>query len=266
IIYNQVKIADATVYHADVANAKVMEFLANQRSITDVIADARINVIESTFSVIDRGLEKVTSKLGIAGDMVRELLSGFIRLALSPFFKAVYGTQGGGGFGGFGLPGMGGGPGGTPPFSGFSSLIPGLGGNNSALSPIVTGAGGPLSEAQRQAIYGGLPPVLAGGVSPGAGLGLMGSIGTMLPFIGASAGSLLGGQSRFGSILGGVGGALLGGAAGVALLGGSGAAVFGTGGALSGLGGIAGLLSNPFTIGAGAALAVAAIIMARNAR
>lgn len=141
----ELELADATIYHATQADAAVLRFLASQRSVTEVIADAKVGVIQTTFDLIDRGLDKFTSKLGIMGSLVKELLSGFIRLALSKFFQATMGGGGGqqaggrsgGGIGGFignlfgglrggaqsGLPGGGGGGGGvTAPFltGGFS--------------------------------------------------------------------------------------------------------------------------------------------------
>lgn len=99
-IQSHVKLYDQTVYHAGQANAKVLEFLASQRSVTDVIADAKIGVIQSTYDLIDRGLDKITSKLGLLGSVIKDLISGFARLALNQFFKAIYGDQGGISFGG----------------------------------------------------------------------------------------------------------------------------------------------------------------------
>lgn len=205
IIYNQVQIADKTIYHADIANAKVLDFLANQRSITDVIADAKIGVIDSTFSAIDRALDKFTSKLGIAGDLTKELLSGFIRLALSPFFKTLYGggSNQGGIFGG--IPGMGGGqgPGGTPVFNGFNSLIPGLSGlsSASAASPESVSAPGPWKKMAEKIGFPG---------SSQKQPGILSSLMSALPALGLAYGidtwtSILSGQpvSNFQAITGG---------------------------------------------------------------
>lgn len=100
----------------------------------------------------------------------------------------------------------------------------------------------------------------------GAAGGMTASIAATLPFLGFSLGGMLGGPSTVGSIMGGVGGAVLGAAGGVALLGGAGASIFATGGALSSLGGAAALLTNPFTIAAGAALLIGAFIIGRNRR
>jgi hypothetical protein len=103
----ELELADATIYHAVQADAAVLRFLASQRTVTEVIADAKVGVIQATFDLIDRGLDKFTSKLGIIGSLVKELLSGFIRIALSKFFQSINGGAGaapgggGGGIGGF---------------------------------------------------------------------------------------------------------------------------------------------------------------------
>jgi hypothetical protein len=70
----QVQLADATVYHANIANSKVASFIANQKSLTDSIADAKIAVIDTTFTAIDRGLDKVTHQLGFVGDAYKRRL------------------------------------------------------------------------------------------------------------------------------------------------------------------------------------------------
>lgn len=262
IVYNQQVIADQTIYHAERADAAVMDFLAHQRGITEIISDAKIGVIDATFKAIDSGLDRITAKLGIAGDIVKELISGFIRLALSPFFRMLNGGGGGGGGifgGGGGFPGAGtGGQGGI-------SSIPGV------ITNLINSQGGGLST----------PPSTSGGVFslPGTGgggiheaghtagavfsrAGLMQSIGGALPFLGLGIGANLGGQSRFGSILGGAGGLIAGGV-GAAFLAPS---LFAATGTLGSLGPIAlGLLTNPFTAIAAGGLILGAILLSRNA-
>lgn len=109
--------------------------------------------------------------------------------------------------------------------------------------------------------------------------GLGASLGPLLPLLGLGAGIGIGSPSGIGSILGGAGGLLLGGAGLAALapgvlagiLGGGSVSILGpTGAAIStsftGLGGAAiGLLTNPFTIAAGAALIAGALILGHNA-
>lgn len=268
IIYNQVQISDQTIYHAEIADAKVVEFLAHQRSITEVIADAKVGIIDTTFSAIDQGLDKALDKLGFAKDLVKDLLTGFFRLALSPFFQAMYGggggtSSGGGGggiFGGIpGFPGMPGGTvsGGTPPFNGFNiaNLIPGLGGGGtgSAPSPLATSSASSPSKWQEA-----LAKMNGGVTGSNAGFGglfenLVMGAAPIMPVLGASLGMNLGGSSRFGSIFGGIGGGMVGLVASQAIP----SMLAGTFAGLTALGAA--------TLGIGAALAIGAVILAKNA-
>lgn len=160
IIADQVKIADATIYSADIANARVLDYLASQKSITDIIADAKINVIDTTFGAIDAGLERANRKFGVMGDILKQLESGLIKLALTPFFQALFGggAGGGGGASGGGLlggvfgggsasSGGGGGLFGGNAGGGIFSLLGGGGGGGGLLSGLSLGGGGGLSTA-----------------------------------------------------------------------------------------------------------------------
>lgn len=275
IIYNQEKMKDATIYHADVANAKVMEFLANQRTITDIIGDAKVKVIDTTFSAIDKGLDKVTDKLGFAKDLVKDIISGFLRLALMPMFRQLAGQGGGAGTGGIfgggggvfgGAGGMG--PGGTPTFAGgFNSLgaspmaMLGIGGMAGSAPSL------PGSSVQQDTIWRSMGGV---GTSPMGIPGIPGipsgmsqfksGLAGALPLLGMSLGMQAGGQSRFGSILGGAGGLLAGGMGMAALLGTT-TGIFAAGGSLAFL---APLLTNPFTAVVAGGLIVGALVMAKK--
>ncbi|HEY0003741.1 MAG TPA: tape measure protein [Pyrinomonadaceae bacterium] len=224
------ELADSTVYHAERANAGVLEFLASQRSVTDVIKDAKIGVIQSTYDLIDSGLDRITRKLGIVGDVIKDLTSGFARLALNKFFMSVFGLNSGGGEvafshgsqgGGFSLGNILGGIFGggrnttTPPFAGGS--IPGV--NFGAMGG---GIGIPTSGTQQAANANWIQAVLqqsgAQGVGPlaqqGSAAGLGGTFGGAsafaLPLLGGVLGAQLGGGSRLGQVLGLAGGATLG--------------------------------------------------------
>jgi hypothetical protein len=130
---NAERLANSQIYHADRANAKIMDYLARQRSVDEIVADSRISTMETIFGAIDTGLARITNKLGAFGDIVKEIISGFARLALSKVFMALFGlnpiSRSGGGsgggilsniFGGVGniFGGGGGNVGGTPPFAG----------------------------------------------------------------------------------------------------------------------------------------------------
>jgi ribosomal protein L17 len=320
----QVKLADSSTFHSAQANAKVLEFLASQRSLSDVVGDFRINIIERTYNRIDDVLDRITKKLGAVGSIIKDLLSGFIRLALNTAFQKLFGsTSGAGGAGIFGGHSSTGGInlaqilsgtlGGSRPtfttggFAGGSGAGAYLGGGSNVvganlLGGQLFGTGGSTSAGGLNQLAGGniasLLTRLSAGSAAGnlssvyasAGIdasnlallhevghtatgavgssGLLGSmtpaVAALLPMLGLQGGGLLGGQSIAGQGVGMAGGLLLGGAGAVGLLGGSGAAIFGTGGALASFGGIAGFLTNPFTIGAGVALLIGAYILGKN--
>jgi membrane protein implicated in regulation of membrane protease activity len=117
-------------------------------------------------------------------------------------------------------------------------------------------------------------PGAAGGAAAGAGgaaaTGALGSltpaIAAMLPLLGMQFGGAAFPNSRLASGIGMGAGLALGGAGAVALLGGSSAAIFSAGGALASLGPLAGLLTNPFTIGIAGAALVAAYFINRSAK
>jgi hypothetical protein len=91
IIKSQVKIADATIYHSDIANAKVLDFLAQQKSVTDIVADAKTGAIQATYDFIDRGLDRVTSKLGSVGNLLKDIIGNLIKLSLNSVFARLFG-------------------------------------------------------------------------------------------------------------------------------------------------------------------------------
>lgn len=170
MIADQIKLADATVYHADQANAKVSGFLASQKSLSETIGDFKVGVIQSTYSFIDKGLDKITQKLGILGSAIKELLSNLIRLALNKVFQSLFlggggattqTSTGGGGFSignlfsGF-LTGGGNRAGQTTPqgFSNFNfSAGSGLPYSSGTASPL-TGGPSPFAAPSARALFG----------------------------------------------------------------------------------------------------------------
>lgn len=297
----QLELADATTYHAAQANAHVLEFLAHQKNITEIIADAKTGVIQTTYDYIDRGLDKINSKLGGLGKLLTQIEGDFIRLALNKFFiwllgggqGAGIGGQGsGGGSGGgplgglLGLLGLGGGGGGNRQSSGsFTGLTPGFAGGPGGGGYLGSG-GGLLAGALGSGIgFGGgitVPPALSAqqgtlgailhevghGSAPALGTaaggfssaGLAASLGGLAPLLGLSLGIGLGGESRAGQVLGGIGGGIAG--LGIAALLGSSSAA----GLLGTIGSLGGLL--PFTVGflpIAVPLIIGAILLARNA-
>lgn len=289
MIRSQVQLADQTIFHADRANSAVLEYLASQRSVTDVIADFRINTIDTTFSLIDRGLERFTSRLGIIGGLVRDLISGFARIALSRFFQGIYGGgtasgQPGGDFSFGSLLGNifgGGGQAGSPSFAfagmGASSFAssPAFGsGSAAAFTRNFFGGGidAPASLTQLAGSNGfaSLSPDIRRQLSlaaldmPNSGGGLSrlfgnvrGSLSSLAPMLGLGLGAGLGGSSLGGNILGGAGGAL-GGllASGLISGGGLGGLVGGQAGNLLGFLGLGTGVLGAATLGIGAVAAL----------
>jgi TP901 family phage tail tape measure protein len=181
IIRSQVELADKGVFSQTQATAKVLDYLnRNTKSVSEIVADLRINTFDGLFKVIDGGLDRVTRKLGFAGSILKQFLSDLTRNVLSRFLGLGGGA---GGSGGFGIPGFGGGVTGTPGFAG--------------------GSGG--------GIAGGLLQLLGGGGGGGFGIPGLGSV-TGTPgfsggggFVGSIRSLLTGGGGGFGILgLGGV--------------------------------------------------------------
>lgn len=99
IIRSQVQIANQTIFNADRANAKVLEFIASQKDASEVIADSRISLIQSAFDGIDRAIGKLTQRLGIFKGFLQEILAGFAKLLVSRAFQALFGLSGPSSFG-----------------------------------------------------------------------------------------------------------------------------------------------------------------------
>jgi soluble lytic murein transglycosylase-like protein len=291
---NSVKLADAQIYHAARADAKVMEYLASQRSVDDVVADARIGLVDSLFGAMDAGLSKVTSKMGIFGDLIKDVVLGFTRIAANKFFLSLFGLDGtaGGNGGGGAMGGM-----------SFASILPaivrgGLGGNssNSAASnpaqvlsalgvnfssgsasgglsglfsygsalPGVAPIGFPASASQNTSPWGSLfhlinPSTTATATGAAAGIGgIAAALGPLAPFLGAGLGAQLGGSSKLGMLAGGAGGLLAGGIAATFLAPG----LFSTGGLLGPA--LLPWLTNPVTAIVAAGLIATAVILKKN--
>ena len=256
---------------------------------------------DKVLGVVDSGIDRLTSKLGFFKSLVGDILKSLTRVLLGGLLQPR-GGSGGGGLGGFLGNLLGGGSGGgggigsflTGGFSGGGGAASILGGGSGSgggglLGALSSALGGDIS-APRSLSLGGLPiapnipiPGAASlGGTGGGGLGslfsgLGGGLGNLfkgigfgkapgsggqlagaLPLLGLSLGSSLG-TDRLTSILGGVAGGLLG----VGLSAAPG--IIGAGGALSGLGFLAPLFSNPITAIA-AGLALPAIFLLGRAR
>lgn len=181
------EISRQTEYSATRSNAKVLEFLAQQKGITEIMSDLKINLITAAYNGLDATIGRLTSKMGVFGDTVKELISSLIKLALNPLFAKLAGGSGGGGFslGGFG------GPGAAPNTGGFN--LGGLGqifSGNQGGGIFNFGGGGSPSGG----LLGGFGNVFGGGSVASDG-GLLGSHELLHQVAGPATGSAAGGLS-----------------------------------------------------------------------
>lgn len=279
------KLTDKNTYSAVQANARVLEFLdQNTKSLTEIYADARTGAISTFWSGLDSAIGRATSKLGLFGGVVKQVISDLIKLATSKFFASIFGAGvgaiGPGGTAGYnpnsstGLnPAGPGGPGGLAR-SAIQSILGGgssgnlftggglFGGGISSPIPVTasTFPGGSQAGA-RGAIGSGASGVLGGKFSLSS---LKTSLGGLAPLFGLQAGIGLGGASTLGKIVGGAGG-LLGGGVLTALLAPSLFGIGTAGGSSALLAGAYGLLTNPFTAVIAGGLLAGALLLGRDA-
>jgi hypothetical protein len=297
-----IQIADQTTYHANQANASVLQYMASQKGVTQIMADFKTGMLQTGYDYIDKGLDKVLSKMGAFGTVIRDLISSFIKLLANAAFRRLFGLEGAGGTAT--------GPGGASSLSGILNMIlGGKGGASGASSPtgalirlpdgsiaynvngnqgagIGPGGGGlPTNTAGYLGLLGaggagviGVDPRTGAGGTITTGIGAVPSVvgkstkgiagflnspAFAAAFAGLGIGASLGQGSTAGTILGGVGGILAGVGTSVAI-GGSSAL-----GSASGILGTLGIGAGAFaaaTLGIGAGLAVLAFILGRRAR
>ena len=219
----ELEIANQGNYSPNQDRANVLEFLAQQKNVTELLSDAKINLITKAYDGLDTVIGKLTKRFGVFGDAIKDLLSGLIKLALNKVFQKLFGGQSGGN-NGFSLPNFGGGNGigQTPNFNPFGGS-----GNFGANSP--TGSILTLPNGQQVFNVNGnsnIPPVkymsdgtiqfaslanqLPSPQSPNGGTGAMGGfkgmLGSLLPMLGGSLGGMLGQGNSGASMLGSIGG------------------------------------------------------------
>lgn len=142
LIQNQVKISQQGVINYRRLNDGVVELLAQQKGLTEIFADFRTNQVKTAFDGLDSAIDKITSKLGKAGDATRQLIKDLVRLAATKLFEKIFaqtGTaaaparQSGGGISGIGQTilgalGLGGGGGIAPVSARTPTTVPSGGG------------------------------------------------------------------------------------------------------------------------------------------
>ncbi len=232
MIASQVKIADQGVYHATQANAKILDFLAQQKGITDIVADSKIGLMQKSFEGVDNVLDRIIPKAHGFGDIIKQIVADLLKLEASNWFRKILGLEGAAG------------PGGTPTFAGGGggfnpgSLLNLSGGGNSGSGNGRGGIGGIFNSFRQNGFLGGLKNLFGfgGGAASAATAGGLPSIA------GGAASQFAGG---FMPVIPGIGGGAAAGAAG------TGAAAGGS----SMLGSLGALFTNPWTaVAAGAAI------------
>jgi hypothetical protein len=292
MIKDRVILADATIFHSTRAQAILLDHLATQKSVTQSVGDAMIAVYEGVAGAIDKGIGKLTARLGIFGDAVREVLSGITRSILTLFTTTLLGGRGAGGgsAGGGGLGGIvgalggggqaGGGILGALFSGGAASGAGGIGGLLAGASAPqfinLSAAGGGIQSAQlastiESTLQGGFAgagsigaPASLSGAAAGLGVGLT---GIAKGFFGPGAlPAGFAGSGTFSNFIAGIGGAggLAFGALGASLgssLGGTsktGSVLGAIGGGVLGIG--AGIAGTAFGLGATLAVALAPLL------
>jgi tape measure domain-containing protein len=216
MIYSQARLADQTVFHATQSNAKVLDFLAQQKSVTEIFADARIAIVQKSFDGVDQALDRIIPKMHGFGSILKGIISDLLKLELTGLFKRLFGLNGttanSSSNGGFnpsnllqGIFGSKGAPAGQTGGSGFFGRIGswlGLGSGAVSTPPFVD-AGSGLSFSS--ALAGGLPGATTGGgngavmLTPGLSSAISASgVGVARAGGGAAAG---GSSSMFGSLV-----------------------------------------------------------------
>jgi TP901 family phage tail tape measure protein len=248
----QVRLADQTVYHAGRANEKVLEYLASQKGITDIVADAKIGIIEETFNGVDSVLDRIIPKMHGFGSIIKNIIADLIKLEASRFLMRILGVgtnssapaqqQNSTGSG-------------TSWKNIIGSLFKGGGRGQSdeeedgGGSPLGGGYGGIIKNFKSNGFVGGLKGLIGLGGSGGGAAAL----GASAPV--SAAGSWATAAGGAGALAGGAG------AAGAGAAGAGGAAAGGS----SGLGALVPFLTNPWTIGIAAA-AVGGILLWKHFR
>lgn len=101
----QQQLSDNQVFRQDRANRLFLQHLAEQKSLTQAVADAQIKAYETFVGALEKGIDKLTSKLGLFGEVVADLLKTITRNLIT---RVLAPAAGSGGFEGPGQPAAGG--------------------------------------------------------------------------------------------------------------------------------------------------------------
>lgn len=231
----RLELGQKLIFSQTQADADFLEFLAAQKGITEIMSDARINLLTDAYDGLDKVFQSLTKNLGFASDAAAQFLSSLTKLFLNQAFQWLTGVnlngQGSAGIPGFSVPGASNRSQGVNPIQSIGNLLnSGVIGGNQISAPLIYSGNNlytpNLSAGSNQ---NGIINMLGQGEFIGPDLlpagtkntgltsgllsglqGLGGSLPFLGPLIGASLGSGLGGPSTTGRILGGLGGAAAG--------------------------------------------------------
>lgn len=190
MIRSRAEIADASIYHSQQSTAIVLEHLAKQKSMSEAVADAQITLYEGVAGSLDRGIDKLTKKLGFFGDAIGSILKTITRNVLTGLFMPFLGG------GGFGAPQQRGG------FNPLSILGSVLGGGGAAG---IGGTGG-FAGGYGGAGIAGINTLFNVFSQNGGGYGAFGSangLGNAMGIIGGLAGLFKGGSGGAANVVSG---------------------------------------------------------------
>jgi hypothetical protein len=193
----------------------VIHFLAEQKTLQQTFQDVRTNSVRSFFDGIDSAIDRMTKRLGIAGNVLGTFLKDLAHLAASALLQRLLGIGSGTGSIGF-QPTSGGGGGGAGGgiLNSFFNRVFGGGGAGQTQA---VGAGGGITPpvslttqlGQQHELTHAIQLAGGGGASPVAPVSAVSSLVSSLPLLGAAYGAATwlgifsGGVSNFQAATGG---------------------------------------------------------------
>lgn len=97
IAQNLPKLDHARELSMDEVDASVVDWLARQKSVSQVYADSVTNLMDNTFGAIDNLLGRLSKRSGIFGQFISDLFGGLLKSTLSGVFQQIYENARGGG-------------------------------------------------------------------------------------------------------------------------------------------------------------------------
>jgi hypothetical protein len=92
IIDNMRTIEDHQTLHTKRVEASLVDWMANQRGVTDIVTDAMTQTLDVAFSGIDSLIGKVTKEAGAFGEVFQNLFGGFIKLGITNLIGNITGA------------------------------------------------------------------------------------------------------------------------------------------------------------------------------